>query len=144
MRAVAKLYTQGGCYSSGCWVDSIKSWKSPVWVRSTWEQRMLAILDAHPEVYAIDVEPFSIKYKFEGATHRYIPDFLVDCINSLRILIEVKPKELFSGPQSYARKNRAKIRALEKFTLENGIVGQLISTEAELVNMEDKFLLGGK
>jgi hypothetical protein len=141
-KAVAKLYTQEGCYSSGCWVDSIKSWKSLVWVRSTWEKRMLAVLDAHPEVYAIDVEPFSIKYKFEGTTHRYIPDFLVDCINSLRILIEVKPKELLTGPSRYARKNRAKIRALEKFTLENKMIGQIITTEQEIINMEKKFIEG--
>lgn len=126
---------------NGFWVESEKSISSPVWVRSTWEARVVKILDAHPEVDSVELEPYSIPYGFDGSTRRYIPDILVELLSGLRLLIEVKPKELCIGPRSYARRNRAKIRALGKHTCETPrMIGTVISSEEDIEKLENIFL----
>lgn len=62
-----------------------------VWVRSSWEERVVALLDAHPCVEGYEVEPFQIPYQWDGREHFYTPDFLVHLEGKILELWEVKP-----------------------------------------------------
>jgi hypothetical protein len=66
--------------------------------RSSWELKVMMLLDSHPGVLRWGSEEISIPYEspVDGRIHRYFPDFFVEQINKNgkkeKILIEVKPK----------------------------------------------------
>lgn len=93
-----------------------------VWVRSTWEGRVVRVLDLHPCVLRYEVEPIRIPYLFEGQQHLYIPDFLVVVEGDITELWEVKPEELTDHPR-----NEAKMEALNKYVLEQGYNSRLVT-----------------
>lgn len=65
--------------------------------RSSWELKLMAYLDRHPDVLQWSSEEVVIPYRspLDGKVHRYYPDFLVKKINRSgkkeTVLIEVKP-----------------------------------------------------
>lgn len=65
--------------------------------RSSWELKLMAYLDRHPDVLQWSSEEIVIPYRspLDGKVHRYYPDFLVKKINrdgrKETVLIEVKP-----------------------------------------------------
>ncbi len=70
---------------------------SNVIYRSGWELKLMAYLDAHPDVIQWSSEEFCIPYKspIDGKIHRYFPDFFVrrKTVDNLieSVIIEVKP-----------------------------------------------------
>lgn len=65
--------------------------------RSSWELRLMSMLDRTPAILQWASEEFSIPYKspLDGRVHRYYPDFLVVYRNAqggiTREIVEVKP-----------------------------------------------------
>lgn len=65
--------------------------------RSSWELKLMVLLDNHPNVLRWGSEEIAIPYEspIDGRIHRYFPDFFVEQINKdgkkEKLLIEVKP-----------------------------------------------------
>jgi hypothetical protein len=95
-----------------------------VWVRSSWEARVLHVLDVHPCVEHYEVEPFRIPYIFEDVEHIYIPDFRVELEGGITEVWEVKPKELTGHPR-----NVAKMEALNAFVSKHHYNSRLVTLE---------------
>jgi hypothetical protein len=124
--------------------------------RSSWELKLMAYLDVHPNVVRWGSEEIVIPYRspIDGRIHRYFPDFYVEQINmngkKEKILIEVKPKHQTLEPDSKNKLtpkgmiskrylsevatygvNRAKWKAAEEYCKDLGWKFQLL-TENEL------------
>jgi len=125
-QGVTKAYIEGRA-GRGDVAWSTKMYKH-FWIRSTWEERVVHVLDIHPCVLSFEVEPFRIPYLYEGVERIYIPDFLVVLEGNIRELWEVKPRELLRLPR-----NRAKIKALNGF---KGVDNKRIVTLKDLEQME--------
>lgn len=106
-----------------------------LWTRSSWERRVLRVLDLHPCVEEVEGEPFAIPYEFEGSVHLYVPDLLVHLEGDIRELWEIKPAELMEGDSTSARKNRAKREALNEYVLHEGMNGRWVPLE-QILGME--------
>jgi hypothetical protein len=111
--SIARKYIEGGFeWSRGKYV-STKTGKT-CYYRSSWELILMKELDDDQDVSTWESESMSIPYQFDGATHRYIPDFLV-VRNGIIQIIEVKPVSLRVTP-----KNIAKREATQVFCAEHG------------------------
>ncbi len=108
----------------GEWVFSEKA-DAEVFVRSSYEKRLLRVLDAHPDVIAVEVEPFAIPYSYESRQRHYIPDFLVVFEGNIREVWEVKPQKFIADPM-----NQAKIAALNAYGCEHHMNGCIVTLEA--------------
>lgn len=95
-----------------------------VWVRSTWEARVLRVLDLHPCVISYEVEPCRIPYMLDGVERLYIPDFRVCLEGGITELWEVKPTALAELPV-----NAAKMAALNAFAMDHGLNSRLVTLE---------------
>jgi hypothetical protein len=84
--------------------------------RSLWEKSAYELLESMDEVASYEPEPFSIDYKFEGRTHRYVPDILVQYKSGRVELVEIRPSWRLQQP-----KERAKFEAARKFCAEWGV-----------------------
>jgi len=78
--------------------------------RSGFEENFYKALEKMPSVLKYKPEPFKIEYFFEGFTHNYIPDILVEKINGKKELWEIKPKS-----QTKLPKNKAKWGAANEY-----------------------------
>jgi hypothetical protein len=116
--------------SRGEWVHCEKVGETAVWVRSSWEERVLAVLDLHPCVLKVVVEPFAIPYVLDGVTRNYIPDFDVFLEGNIHEIWEVKPAYLLTDP-----KVMAKIAALDVYCNKNSYNARIVTLE-ELEGME--------
>lgn len=126
---VSRAYREGRFRWGGTLVFPDKA-GAPYWVRSTWEERVVAILDAHPGVEWFDYEPFSISYDYGGVTRLYTPDFLVEMECGIKEVWEVKPKEFAGEPR-----NLAKLDAMNGYCLKHGLNARLV-TLADIIEME--------
>ena len=113
-------------FKSG-WVTSEKA-DQKVWVRSSWERRVLWVLDQYPEVEEVQVEPFHTPYLFEGVRRNYTPDLLVTFVGNIQEVWEIKPEYLVADP-----KNVAKFNAIRKYLQGQGIGFRVVT----LVTIED-------
>jgi len=95
-----------------------------VWVRSSWEERVVRVLDLHPCVESYEVEPLQIPYSYEGTPRRYIPDFLVRLEGGIQELWEVKPQEFVNHPR-----NQAKLEALNEYVRQHGLNARLVTLD---------------
>ena len=86
-----------------------------VWVRSTWEERVVKVLDLHPCVLDYEVEPFQIPYELDAQSRRYTPDFQLHLEGGIIELWEVKPDRFLDLPM-----NRAKFAAMNVYAGEKG------------------------
>jgi hypothetical protein len=107
----------------GEWVLSEKA-DAEVFVRSSYEKRLLRVLDAHPDVVSVEVEPFAIPYFYGGRQRHYIPDFLVTFEGDIREVWEVKPHKFIADPL-----NQAKIAALNAYICEHHMNGCIVPLE---------------
>jgi hypothetical protein len=112
--AIAKKYVDGSWHFAKGFYESTKTGKS-CYYRSSWELRLMQELDSDPDVLEWESEFTSIPYNYNGAVHKYVPDFHVTKKNDEHILIEVKPQALRETVR-----NRAKREVAEKFCAERG------------------------
>jgi len=119
--AITQLYLNGGFQWARGHYTSIKSNKTYHY-RSSWELKYMEMLDNDIDVLNWEYEPFSIKYIFEEKEKNYIPDFIIEYINGVKKLIEIKPKNLVD----YG-KNKAKAEFGQKWAKENGFVYEVVS-----------------
>lgn len=106
-----------------------------VWVRSSWEKRVLRVLDQYDEIETVEVEPFRIPYTLDGVGRQYTPDLLVVFEGNIREVWEIKP-------QCYTdtSKNRAKFQAAQGFCDRLGAHFRVV-TEKEIGRMEQRTAL---
>lgn len=114
----------------GSYVPTTKAVRGEIWARSSWEARMIRVLDAHPQVWSITPEPMSIPYSFEGIVHRYIPDFLVVLSGNVHEIWEVKGDFLEKDPKTQAKK-----RVLNDYVLSQNMNACWVNSWA-LIRME--------
>lgn len=118
--------------------------KRPIVWRSTWELRVMQLLDRHPAVVRWASEPFPIPYT-DPVTRRgrlYWPDFLVEYVDAQgrrrREIVEIKPAEdvgLTEARDPVARaeiaRNHAKWKAAAAWAKRHGM-GFRVLTEIEI------------
>mgnify|MGYP003385119286 CR=1 FL=1 len=107
--------------------------------RSSWELRVMKILDDHPSINWWSSEELIIRYlsPVDGRMHRYFPDFVINVTTRSKqtrtLVIEVKPHAQCSLPKPPKRQtpryinevktfavNQAKWKAAETFCLDHG------------------------
>jgi len=100
--------------------------------RSSWEQKYMLYLDAHPDVSCWSYEKTVIEYVSNQRTkkiRKYYPDFYVEFKDGSRRLIEIKQKRKLE--QASVKK---KARAAHAWCASNGATYEIL-TEIELKNM---------
>jgi len=74
-----------------------------LYFRSGLESEFYKILEKRRDVLNYSVEALEIEYYFEGYTHRYIPDILVEFTDGRKELWEIKPKSQTKLPKNTAK-----------------------------------------
>ena len=116
--------------------------------RSGWEKRVMDWCDTNPNIKRWCSEEIVIPYisPVDGRTHRYFVDFYVEAVGSdgqtLKLLLEVKPKAQTQEPKVQSRKtkryitevvtygiNQAKWKAAEEYCKDKGWQFLLITEE---------------
>lgn len=124
-----KHFKSGWCFSEKA--------DGEVWVRSSWERRVLAVLDQYEAITEVVVEPFALPYEWDGAVHQYTPDFLVTFDEVLSEIWEVKPED-----QIKSERNQAKFKAVEGYAQAHGMNFRVVTLETiermELQTKRDK------
>lgn len=83
-----------------------------IFYRSLWERRFMVYCDNNPAIIEWGSEEVIIPYRspIDKKVHRYFPDFYIKYVNSkgqsIRELIEVKPKKQCSPPKQPKRQTR--------------------------------------
>jgi len=122
-----------------------------IFYRSLWERRFMVYCDNNPAIIEWGSEEVIIPYRspIDKKVHRYFPDFYIKYVNSkgqsVRELIEVKPKKQCSPPKQPKRQtrrylqecatymiNQAKWKAAEEFCADRRM-GFRILTEEHLL-----------
>lgn len=85
--------------------------------RSSWEKKVMVLLEASPRVDSYQEEPFPIQYEFRGGTHNYFPDFLVKFKNGTSLILEIKPQN-----QCETDINKAKWSSAMRYCTQHGFV----------------------
>ena len=116
--------------------------------RSGWEKRVMDWCDANPNIKQWSSEEIVIPYKspVDDRWHRYFVDFYVEAVGSdgqtLKLLLEVKPKAQTQEPKVQSRKtkryitevvtygvNQAKWKAAEEYCKDRGWQFMLITED---------------
>jgi type III restriction enzyme len=125
-----------------------KSHINSVVLHSTWEADAAKLLDASDLVkcYARnDHMGLVIPYEYLGVDHSYEPDFLVQLINDVTLILEIKGYEVHNPEQTHAKHNSARkwvtaVNNLSDFGKWDFMVcrdvGLLLPTIAELLGKE--------
>ena len=83
----------------------------PVIYRSSWEYKFCVWAERNPNVKKWSSESVSIKYwnSFDDKYSLYYPDFLIELVNGLIFLIEVKPASHMTKPNLPKRQTKKSI-----------------------------------
>lgn len=119
---------------------------SKIYARSSWELRVMKLLDTHPSILKWASEEFSIPYTnpLDKTPHKYYPDFYVEFKTTSGLIQkqvwEVKPKREMIRPEKGKKKkktyltematyyiNQAKWRAAETFCQNNNLTFKLLN-----------------
>lgn len=95
-------YKQGNFFS--------KKNNKDLFFRSGMELEFYKILENKKDVLKYNAEPIEIDYQYEGSSHKYIPDILVEYQDNKKELWEIKPKS-----QTKLPKNQAKWQAANEY-----------------------------
>ena len=119
--------------------------------RSSWEYKIMQLLDQHPSVIQWASESIRIPYKnpFTGRPSQYVPDFLILYMDKIgkqhAELIEVKPKKeaLLESAKSRRDKaalilNTAKWQAALAYAKKNGLIFRIITEDDIWINRGKK------
>lgn len=98
-----------------------------LFIRSSWEEKIVNDLDNDQEIESFIYEPFSIRYENNKKEIRnYIPDLLITYKNGQQKLVEIKPEYLIN-----TEKNLCKFDAARNYCQEKGLLFE-IWTEKEI------------
>ncbi len=92
-----------------------------IYYRSLWERRFMDYCDRNPKIIEWGSEEIVIPYisPIDKKAHRYFPDFYIKMINtngqSVRHIIEVKPKRHLKPPQKKSRTTQKFIREVATY-----------------------------
>lgn len=96
---------------------------------SSWEENRFVELDADETVLLYKPQPFSIPYRWEGATKHYTPDILVIYEARLPEVEEIKPRRRIEGDKT--GRIAAKFAAGQKYCADRGWLFRVIDTKPE-------------
>lgn len=108
IRDIKKAKKKKPTYKQGNYFSKKNS--KELFFRSGLELEFYKILEDKKDVNKYAVEPIEIDYIFEGSSHRYIPDILVEYTNGIKQLWEIKPFHQRKLP-----KNQAKWKAANEY-----------------------------
>ena len=115
---------QNSRFKSGVF-SSLKS--NRCYYRSSYELKLMEILEEDSSVVSFFMEPFLIPYVgLDKKNHKYIPDCLIKYVNNVNVLVEVKPERLLNTPT-----NILKFEAGKEYCKNNNME-YVIWTEKEL------------
>jgi hypothetical protein len=99
--------------------------------RSSWEKITLEHLDKDDNILSFYYEPFSIEYLFEGVKKNYIPDVLIEYVNGIKKLVEIKPSCFIDYDI-----NQTKFEAMQQYCQQNNLIFE-VWTEKEIEKLID-------
>jgi|SRR5210317_682900 hypothetical protein len=124
-----------------------------IFYRSLWERKFMVYCDNNPAIIEWGSEEIIIPYRspIDKRVHRYFPDFYIKYVNtrgqSLREIIEVKPKRQTLPPKEQKRKtkkflneiatyavNQAKWKAAEEFCADRRMSFRILTEDHLLPN----------
>lgn len=124
-----------------------------IFYRSLWERKFMNYCDNNPAIIEWGSEEIIIPYRspIDKRVHRYFPDFYIKYVNtrgqSIREIIEVKPKKQTLPPKEQKRKtkkflneiatyavNQAKWKAAEEFCADRRMSFRILTEEHLLPN----------
>jgi hypothetical protein len=124
-----------------------------IFYRSLWERKFMVYCDNNPAIIEWGSEEIIIPYRspIDKRVHRYFPDFYIKYVNtrgqSIREIIEVKPKKQTLPPKEQKRKtkkflneiatyavNQAKWKAAEEFCADRRMSFRILTEEHLLPN----------
>ena len=124
-----------------------------IFYRSLWERKFMVYCDNNPAIIEWGSEEIIIPYRspIDKRVHRYFPDFYIKYVNtrgqSIREIIEVKPKRQTLPPKEQKRKtkkflneiatyavNQAKWKAAEEFCADRRMSFRILTEEHLLPN----------
>jgi hypothetical protein len=94
-----KMYKSGDYISSKC--------NEIIHYLSSYELDFLKICDSSKFIQKIEI-PYPIPYVYLGVSHMYYPDFLITLDSGIRVLVEVKPKNLIYNDKVLSKKYSAR------------------------------------
>lgn len=107
------------------WLKTKKAGR--IFCRSSWESALAILLEESSHVEKFSVEPYSIKYKFQGVEHAYWPDFWIQFKNGQEFLVEIKG--------GWRRESKAKTLAKTKAAIDychaNGMEFELFTEKVQ-------------
>ena len=125
---VAQAYVDGRLnqfpFNSGWYVS--ERFGKTFFYRSSYELRVVKIMEADAAVVDLDYEPFKVRIVVDGVVRHTVPDFLVKMTNGESFVIEVKPQKMTLVP-----KVAAKLDATRMYFEGQG-VGYEVWTEREI------------
>jgi hypothetical protein len=124
-----------------------------IFYRSLWERKFMVYCDNNPAIIEWGSEEIIIPYRspIDKRVHRYFPDFYIKYVNtrgqSIREIIEVKPKKQTLPPKEQKRKtkkflneiatyavNQAKWKAAEEFCADRRMSFRILTEDHLLPN----------
>lgn len=124
-----------------------------IFYRSLWERKFMVYCDNNPAIIEWGSEEIIIPYRspIDKRVHRYFPDFYIKYVNSrgqsIREIIEVKPKRQTLPPKEQKRKtkkflneiatyavNQAKWKAAEEFCADRRMSFRILTEDHLLPN----------
>lgn len=124
-----------------------------IFYRSLWERKFMVYCDNNPAIIEWGSEEIIIPYRspIDKRVHRYFPDFYIKYVNrqgqSIREIIEVKPKKQTLPPKEQKRKtkkflneiatyavNQAKWKAAEEFCTDRRMSFRILTEDHLLPN----------
>lgn len=88
-----------------------KKMNEDLYYRSGLEADFYKCLEEDPDIKTYKIEPFKVPYFWQGEWHNYIPDILVEFIDGVKEIWEVKPGVRTNDEQNLAKWNSADAQA---------------------------------
>ncbi len=81
----------------------------PAFFRSSWERSFLEHLEKDAHVSKFTHEPMRIPYSFDNHKRWYVPDVLVEYLDGVKILYEIKPAQFVNSKRCLLKSEAARV-----------------------------------
>lgn len=130
-KVMSRSYYKSGTYRSTKCIEDIK-------YLSSYERDFLKICDYSKFISCIEI-PEPIQYNYSGESHNYYPDFIITTESGMKVMVEVKAKNLVNNSKVIAKrlagKKWCKCKGIKYITLtENNIY--TIHKHKKVVNLD--------
>lgn len=124
-KVMSRAYYKSGTYES-------PKCKEKILYLSSYERDFLTICDYSKFIVSIEI-PDPIRYNYSGGSHNYYPDFIITTDSGLKIMVEVKAKNLINNDKVIAKRLAGK-----KWCRENNIKYVTLTERDLYINVKYK------